>query len=272
MTSTIDEISRKIALMRSETWRPVVVAFANAGYSALTKNWLSHMRRGGIGNVVICALDDDTVVLSQANGVAAVRVADTVALVDLWILRAQIFESLARQGVDFIHSDIDAVWLRDARPRLLETNAHLAFSQGTIWPRDIVRDWNFVLCCGLFLARATPDVAEFFRHVSLRIVEERDDQISINRALRDAGVIWDIYPVVAGRSRREWSGDKFSTFVDPLRGQAGALSLALMPHDEFPRLPESIGPRALVAHPLSPKNAKAKIDRLVELGLWRDGG
>jgi len=272
MASAIDEVCKRIAAMRSGISGPAVIAFANSGYSELTENWLWHMRRAGIDSVAICALDDDTFELAQRSGVAAVRVEDTSALADLWILRARVFESLARQGVDFIHSDIDAVWLRDARPRLLETSAHLAFSQGTIWPRDIVRDWNFVLCCGLFLARATPDVAALFRHVSLRIVEERDDQISINRALQDAGVTWDIDPVGAGRSRREWNGISFSIFVDPLRGQAGELSLALMPHDEFPRLPESIGPRALVAHPLSPKNAKAKIERLVELGLWRDGG
>ncbi len=272
MTLAIDDMCNDIAAMRSGKCDPVVIAFANSNYAALTDNWLWHVRRVGVDNVVICALDHETFLLAQANGVAAVSVVEVSALADLWILRAQVFESLARNGVDFVHSDIDAIWLRDPRPRLLEANAELAFSQGTIWPRDIARDWDFVLCCGLFLARATPDVAALFGRIGLRITDERDDQISLNRALREAGAIWDIESVAAGRLRREWNGDSFSTFADPLRGRAGALSLALMPHDEFPRLPEPIGPRALVAHPLSPKNAKAKIDRLVELGLWRDGG
>lgn len=257
--------------MRSGALSPVVIAFANSRYSALTQNWLWYMKRAEIDDVVICALDDDTFMLAEANGVAAIKFSNTEGLADLWILRSQVFESLARRGVDFIHSDIDALWLRDPRARLLETNAHLAFSQGTIWPRDIAREWDFVLCCGLFLARATPDVADFFGRVSQRIVYERDDQISINRALRDAGAIWDIGSVGSSRSRCEWSGDTFSTFAHPLAGRAGAISLALMPHDEFPRLPRSIDARALVAHPLSPKNAEAKVNCFIELGLWRDG-
>ena len=272
MTSSIDDMCRDIAAMRSGNCDPVVIAFANSGYAALTDNWIWHIRRVGVDNVVICALDHHTFLLAQANGVAAVRVAEASALADLWILRAQVFESLARHGVDFIHSDIDAIWLRDPRPRLLETNTHLAFSQGTIWPRDIVREWGFVLCCGVFLARATPDVAELFGRIGLRIADDRDDQISFNRALREAGAIWDTDSVEAGRLRREWKGDSFFTFADPLQGRAGALSLALMPHDEFSRLPESIGARTLVAHPLSPKNAQAKINQFVALGLWRDGG
>lgn len=270
MTSTVDEICQQIASLKSTPAQPTVIAFANAGYATLTENWIWHMRRIGVDNVTLCALDDETLRLARTNGTPAVRVGDTARLADLWILRAQLFRALASQRIDFIHSDVDAIWLRDPRPRLLGTQAQLAFSQGTVWPNDIARAWGFVLCCGLFLARATPTVAEFFERLSQRIVDEKDDQTSLNRALRDGGATWDVAAIDAGRSEREWNSISFSIFADPLLGKAGDLSLALMPHAEFPRLPDLPGPRALVAHPIAPKDAKAKIERLAKLGLWGD--
>ena len=57
------------------------------------------------------------------------------------------FYHLIACGIDFVHSDADAVWLRDPIPEYFgpgET-ADLVASQGTRHPPDVFGRWGFVL-------------------------------------------------------------------------------------------------------------------------------
>jgi hypothetical protein len=83
------------------------------------------------------------------------------------------------------------------------------------------------------------------------------------------------YPPARGL---RWSrGITFSVFDTAVKGRcANGLSVSLLPHAKFPRLPE-IGPDTIVAHPLTPQTDSRldpnRFPRFFEaLGLWDPEG
>ena len=103
-----------------------------------------------------------------------------ISLADLdrqqaWIERCKIFLELSRAGIDFIHSDLDALWDRDIRKylsRIKNRNFEfdIAFSCGTYNPPSFWELCGFVLCAGLFYSKSNKVAVSFWQEV-LRNVE-----------------------------------------------------------------------------------------------------
>jgi hypothetical protein len=250
---------------------PVVIVFANAAYAALLANWIGFARAS---NILVIALDAEAQGVAAANGVASVLLPGTASRAELWILRALLFSEFARAGMDFIHSDVDAVWARSPVEEVRSLDVDIAFTSGTVWPREVARRWGFVVCCGFFAVRASPATASFFADVAKRAAACGDDQVAVNEALVAAGATW--MPRARGE-QRVYQGRPFQIFADTVFGDADGLRLALLPHRRFPRLPDPAAD-VVVAHPLgSPakgvSGAECAARALATLGLWRpDGG
>ena len=241
---------------------PVTVVFANAPYTAILTNWLSHARAAGASNILIMALDLETLAFAERMQAECVLLPAIASRKDLWLLRIEVFAALACAGVDFIHSDADAIWLLSPYDRIFAAGVDLVFSQGTRWPPDIVERWGFVLCCGLFAARANAGTAAFFDTVRRRMLVDADDQAAINRGLHDDAIVWQ--PGTNGE-QREWNGRPFEIFPEIRVGRTAQVSVALLPHRQFPRLPE-VPADAIVCHPVGKEPME---ERLRRLGLWR---
>ena len=101
-------------------------------------------------------------------------------------LRTTLFARLAAAGVDFLHSDADALWQRDPRPWLREhMGFDLLFSQGTTHPSRHHWAAGFTVCAGFFFARASARTAAFFEEAERMATREAsDDQSQFNRLLR----------------------------------------------------------------------------------------
>ncbi|NKC34269.1 putative nucleotide-diphospho-sugar transferase [Falsiroseomonas selenitidurans] len=171
---------------------PVVFADARR-YGAVLENWLRHAARAGVAETLVVALDDATEAACRGHpglGVVGLRHDGTMA--SLWALRLRLFATLAREGVAFIHSDADAVWLADPRPSLAESPGELVFSLGAVWPQAAHADWGFVLCCGLLAARPAPAVSAFLDGLAAEAEGgQPDDQVLLNHRLLAAGTTWD---------------------------------------------------------------------------------
>jgi hypothetical protein len=113
--------------------------------------------------------------------------------------------------------------------------------------------------------RAGPLAAGFFSAVAERMPVDRDDQAAVNRTLLRKGIAWR---KEGPQETRTWKEQPFQVFQRPLVGRCGDLSIALLPHRQFPRLPE-VSAETIVAHPVSPKQAGSTIRELQRLGLWR---
>ena len=106
-------------------------------------------------------------------------------------LRPKLWRALVDSGRDFIHSDADALWLKDPRPWLArQTEFDLLVSQGTVYPQSHFFRHRFVLCAGFFFCRANVQNQNYFR----RVEEAKNiDQLVMNELLlHDPEATWQI--------------------------------------------------------------------------------
>jgi hypothetical protein len=251
--------------MRSD---PLIIAFADARYAPLLAIWLGNLRRFGLERIRVYSLDETTTAWCRGQGADAVEIDWSGDLRDLWVRRIQVFSDLLRAGEEFIHSDIDAIWLRNplGEGSVPGCTEDLVFSQGTVWPPDVHARWGFVLCCGWFLARPTAGVMTFFEALEADVRQSGDDQMSVNRLLAAAGARWSRGKI--GDYQIPFQNGAFQCWREPIRATLaqGPLTVALLPHCEFQRLPE-VSERAIVKHFLTPKNCEQKLLVFRHLGL-----
>ena len=141
------------------------------------------------------------------------------------------------------------------------------FSQGTFHPEQAHAAWGFVLCCGLFALRGGAASAHFLEAVRERARVELDDQAAVNLVLLESGMRWQ----QADAEQVEFAGRVFSTYRTMLRGRSETLGLdvGLLPHHRVARVPEAAG-GAIVRHPASPREPRAKIQVLRQYGVWHE--
>jgi hypothetical protein len=238
----------------------LIVVFANSQYLEVLLNWLVAIKRLGIRNYLIISLDKDIHCFLAERGFASFLAPLAGPLSQLWMMRLQIFRALCRNGIDFIHSDADAVWLRNPIPDYFsDPTRHIVASQGTIWPPDIVKTQGFVFCCGLFYVRSCDATRALLDDMVNDVTVSGDDQVSLNRILQSRGIHWGTaqshsYPLVH-------EGQQFLCFKHTVTGYSadGTLTVALLPHHLFQRL-HMPGQNAFVKHLLCDKTSGSKLD------------
>jgi Nucleotide-diphospho-sugar transferase len=246
--------------------RQVVIAFADSRYTDILMNWLVALALLKVDNYLVIALDRELHGLLVARGIPCVLGKLDGDLGDLWVERVRVFAALCAAGIDFIHSDVDAVWLRDPRNAYFAPgDIDLIASQGTVWPHDVHQRFGFVLCCGLFSLRSSAASRQLLAELLSDVTTTRDDQVSLNRLLANRQTVWrtppaDTYYVTAGPMR-------FLCSKTPIFGHAAdGLRVSVLPHHLFRRLPLQPNDSPFVSHPLTPKEPKAKLVEFARSG------
>jgi hypothetical protein len=248
---------------------PLIITFSDWNYQPILQNWLLHLSALHIHTARVYCLDDRTFDWCRENSVDAEILSWDGDFAHLWERRLWVFNQLLEQGTEFIHSDADAIWVKN--PLLPTSTAvhpeDMVFSQGTVWPPDVSKDWGFVLCCGWFWIKPSVGSRAFFRALLSHVESTHDDQVSINRLLQARGTRWDN----DGRSDYTFPYNRLTVhcWASPLRGRTadGALSVVMLPQHQYQRVPIA-SPEAVVKHYLSPKRCADKIAALREWGLW----
>jgi hypothetical protein len=116
------------------------------------------------------------------------------------------------------------------------------------------------------LARPSAAVIAFFQALEADVRASGDDQMSVNRLLAAAGARWSRGKI--GDYQMPFQDRAFQCWREPVRATLpqGPLTVALLPHCEFQRLPE-VSDRAIVKHFLTPKNCQQKLLVFRHLGL-----
>jgi hypothetical protein len=241
--------------------QPLVVAFCDCSYLPLLQLWVRRVGMLGIGRLKIFCLDAATGDWCGSHGIDATGLAWSGDLRDLWVQRIMVFSELLAAGQEFIHSDIDAIWVRNPLTAGSAglSSEDLVFSQGTVWPPDVHDQWGFVLCCGWFWARPSLATRSFFQALQTDVQRTGDDQVSVNRLLAAAQPRWS--EGAAGHYQLAFRDRSVQCWTHLIRAVAGPLSIALLPQREFQRLPEDSA-HAVVKHYLTPKNCPQKLSAL----------
>lgn len=245
--------------------KPMITVFVDERYLAIAANWLAAVRRLGLERqVVLVTLDPEAErALAAVHSPRLFRPLESRGLGDLWIHRVRVLSSLLAEGRDVVHSDADAVWLANPMVDLFPPGFDMVFSQGTIWPPDILAKRGVVACCGLFAVRASPRTCAFFAALERRVAVEHDDQVSINRLLDETMGPWHI----ESPAHMAVSGASFTISNAMMTAHADDLKVGVLPFRKYPRLmsgPEGV----VVGHPLSGKTAAETEETLRKHGLW----
>lgn len=262
----MENLEKAVAKLKISTGHLPIVVFANWAYREVLQNWLEGMRRLRLDQELIVALDEQTYQLVVDRGHRSVFVPFEGNLSGLWKLRMNVFKLMLDQSIDFIHSDADAVWLRNPIPEFITPypDTDLLISQGTIWPPEAYRSWGFVLCCGLFCMRSTPAMQSLLATLAEHVETTGDDQVSLNKVLLAKGITWEIpQPVI----RLRIGTQQFTTSQQVITGTAGKHTVGVLPFRFFPRISHTDN-TPYVSHPLTPKKAEAKKKVLQECGAW----
>ena len=261
-----NDIEKKFAIYGiSSIKKPLIVAFANWSYLPVLRNWIEGLSRLAINNFIIISLDEQLHEYLLTKGYRTVLLDNVENLCELWRLRIIVFKFLVDHNIDFIHSDVDAVWFKNPIPEYYDPfpSIDLMISQGTIWPENVQRLWGFVVCCGFFIVRSSPAMKIIWDKLENSVVQTGDDQISMNYVIAGENIRWQIqskYHVVFGKYRLLCS-DRV------MEGKGDTITVGVLPFRKFPRLhiPNS---EPYISHVLTPKESKPKIEMLRNVGAW----
>ena len=250
---------------------PRIVTFCDAAYIPVARNWLRALAEIGLdGSATIVAMDEATRKAFPPEVILHRPLQRSEGFAELWAHRIMILREMLSAGEAIIHSDADAIWLRNPMAEIEACKADMVFSQGTVWPPDVSARHGLVLCCGLFFLRPTPQVETFLDAVSVRMGTDRDDQTAINRVVASWIDGWQIeipYEIACGKGY-------FTASRQPIHARGGdspiaETGLAILPHHAFPRIVDKLTDDMFVVHPFSGKTLADKRRVLGSLGLWR---
>lgn len=228
----------------------MIVAFADYKYRRIALNWAEHLKLLNISDYVVYSLDNDCYDFLLNHQINTQRLESNVSVNNRFDFRArfEIIFDLLKSGNDIIHSDLDAIWLRDPSEFIIG-DYDIVASTGT-FPPAIYKKIGFTLCMGWMYYKSNTAVKDVFSSINQKPINLRDDQVLFNEALFDTHLQYNISDIDS--NIKEVKFDEFKIKV---------LDQELVSRN-IPRCKDTY-----VCHPLSPKN----IDReefLKEENLW----
>jgi L-rhamnose mutarotase len=161
-----------------------IIAFGNARYKRIAHNWAIYLRNHGINNYTIYSLDCEIYEYLIENKI-------NTELLDLnifedktwkWRERVKFVSALLNKGTSVLHSDLDAIWLKNPLSFIKEDNDIVA-STGT-YPKDIYKKIGFTVCMGWIYYKSSPIVKILLENTLNQGVNHNfDDQVEFNREI-----------------------------------------------------------------------------------------
>lgn len=258
-------------LLNSILRKKNIVVFSDVRYSDVLENWLSFFPKDLYNSLNIVALDH---ALSEKDFIKdLIKKKVKVSYLDwsgdlneLWVKRVEYLHALVANGYSVIHSDIDAIWLKNPINYLDSLNSDILFSQGTIWPQDCYEKHGLVLCCGFFYIKSGNISEQFMARWLDEVKSDPDDQRSLNRLLHHVGYNWSEN---VPEYTLKYLDKKISCFKDAIYSSGSVWkSICLLPQSKFQRIPEN-NCSPYIVHPLSNKSGSSVQEILKNLDLWR---
>ena len=214
-----------------------IISFGNYRYKRIAHNWALYLQRHKIENYTIYSLDQDIydyLVENEINTeLLPLDIFEEGAHLWDWRERLKFIFKLLNEGINVLHSDLDAIWLKNPLD-LVEEKYDLIASTGK-FPQNIYKKIGYTLCMGWIYYKSSTIIKELFQDILDKNTHDNfDDQIEFNREIFNGN----------------WQNLKLKTLDQSIISRA-------QPHDN----------NTYVSHPLSQKS----IDRekfLKDKNLW----
>lgn len=191
---------------------------------------------------------------------------------ELWRNRLERVLHHLELGQEVTLCDLDAIPLKNLNTYIDRERGDLISSQGTVFPKTAHNAWGFVLCCGFMVFRPTIASKNLVKRALNYQAEKYTDQLALNNVLLQEQIEWSgfegTYTVRSMGRAISCSKTTISGTIN--QGILAGLSVRMLPHEKFRRLPNLVeSENPIMFHPLPEKpGAPNVIRRLRELGLW----
>ena len=279
------EITKETTCGGWTSWEPpridpaVVLQVVSEAYVELEKNFIRLMELNSAftrQNLFLMCLDDASVIIFASLGIRCVPVGTLRfrSHHDLWRARVRVLSCLVTEGYNVIMSDSDALWLRDPMDYigLPAVSGSSIFASRGSFPHHLASVWGSTICMGFIMFRATGAAMNTFQNIMERIVlETGDDQVAVNQAAQELGIVWD-----KGSDMRYRSSTDFGkgTIAGPSNDDGETFDIILLPHNMFTRICRStpVSNNTMVAHCIQQQKAASKLGWMQALNLWSPDG
>lgn len=231
----------------------IIVTFGNMEFLPVIMNWLVSLDKLEINNCCVICFDTKLYDFLSKRNISAVNmeVLHLPEHLGFWQKRMHVLNMLLENGIDFIHSDADAIWLKNPS-HLFEKDADLIVSQGTTWPRNFFNRHGFTLCLGLFYVKANTHTLQFFKSLLWEMEQFRDDQKAFNLLLLE--------------QKCEVKGNPKKGFVMTIPQKE--LLVQVIGKNIVARKGAHFDDSTLIYHPLEKKKVAIKIKKLRRAGVF----
>lgn len=199
----------KLAIKRQKK-RTIVLVVVASGIYDVVLNWCISVKRLGIENYILVALDKNSYTFFNKRGAPVVSFPVQPRKVSrscVWIQRTFITYMIVREGINVLVSDADSVMVKSPflsrRSRFRDVSLDIITTPSnfpnptTELPEECTKvqgstkEWRHQPCMGWIFFRSSERMTLFFEQKFLPlIVLLKDDQISFNCAIRKAGALW----------------------------------------------------------------------------------
>ena len=162
-----------------------IISFCNYPYREIALNWVKHLEALSIDNYEVLCLDTESDEYLKSHGCHS-RVLDEFN--DDWISgckhtmrRTLIFKKLLEEGFDIIHSDTDALWLKDPVSDLIESNDQdvivSTVRHDNAFPPEVREAFGFTCCMGWIFFRSNNKTISYLdRFLNTREIKGSDQK------------------------------------------------------------------------------------------------
>jgi tetratricopeptide (TPR) repeat protein len=250
-------------LVRSKSVKnTVLITQVAINYFPMFKVWYSYFRKFEISNFLVIALDPIVHNKLQELGVATYllpifcyqRKIKSI----FWFETVKLRRRINSMGVNYIHTDIDAFWLRNPLSLMESIKCDILGSIAHGQPRHLVRDWGFAICCGFYSIRSNERTRKIYDQYVRLTGRLPHDQAALNQLLYDNGITWETQSTSYKRGRCNGSG----------------LDVYILPENIVSRDPSSLSRTTIpyVFHPYLGSGAmNKKLETLNEWGISMQG-
>ncbi|WP_170265722.1 putative nucleotide-diphospho-sugar transferase [Thiohalocapsa marina] len=172
----------------------LIVTQVAYNYFPIFEIWHRNMLRLGIENILLIALDPLTAERARLMGIRywylPIFAFQKSARRLIWTETLKVRRKVLDAGVSYLHSDADAIWLKDVRQIVLSQDADFVTSIADGAPKNALDRWGFVMCLGFYLCRSNTRTKGVYDQYIKMCDHLGHDQNSLNQIFLDAGFNW----------------------------------------------------------------------------------
>lgn len=197
----------------------LIVTQVAYNYFPIFEIWYRNMSRLGVRNILLIALDPLTAERARTMDIPywylpIFGFQKSVRRL-IWTETLKVRRNLLAAGVNYLHSDADAIWLKDVRPEVFSEGTDFVTSIAKGVPKTALDRWGFVMCLGFYFCRSNSRTRGVYdRYIALSDALGHD-QNGLNQLFLDAGFNWTPRP--GGYYQGEGPGIDVSATILPER-------------------------------------------------------